>query len=1191
MIDVTSATLGLSVTSGDLIHKIQSEGWEVTKVEFNKTDKHFVAEGKNEHGEKISKFGPTDAMALGHLLVAAMRHNHMRSATIRRKLGSWETSFKDDLQSIAEAYAKSKVWEADAAAAFKALADDSVRRAETLKRQLHIEVTNDPTPYKSLGEMVDDIHKNKHFEVSRANAEHPIWSTDQVIAFRIVHDIMGHAVSGGGFDWDGENLATASHMAMLDPIAQQALFTQTIANTAYQTYYHSYQDQKIVLLPQFIEEAQDKNNKKIHRGIHPSQISAPESLPGLPKIVSASDSNLADPNANWESGIEPNHTTTNGLSNAYLEHDDPLNIQGAQDNAGALERRWWEFKTGDGKPDLARMEQAVANALRVAILSPQKELRHNAIQYQHLQTVPAHVDDPQVYWDTLENHRQNWNADKYGEEARFLHRPWHYKDVFKKFVKMIAANYPEEDAQAKAERIVNQWVTEEQERERRIEGDLPEEKKRPLFDIDNAAYKAVATRMVNLIKEKQPNLDHFREASTPDEPEIGMSDIANAGRYGAFMGTHLKAIAKVGQNIQAITEAALEDVTNHDGSGHHFRSTILQLQVPFVGPKVASFAWLLLCPNSSELATVDTHIMDMLGIKSGSMPNRDYFKAERQFRAGMDAAGYGNIPLGQAQWAAWDWKRTGQSQDHSPIAVDEPTPYDQVMWHPITKDPNIPKGQDWVNKMSPDWWNNTQDARDQVGTDFDTNIGSRFPKTAIPYQGLVDSTPIQTLAAIENSPDDHDIPIQNGGHEYVGRGGYSKETSQPWAPGQMGKAVIVNHQSGPVFHLWGTDQGWPHHTHIINSVQKPFDRFAPKSEFETISSPLIIQTDGKYDPSGLNAGDYAGMNNLIPKQFQPDETGGSDWRFGSSHHTPSPGEFHASLKLPDGFKEKIKAEVDKLDIDMEPEVIDEYHMTWLFIKDDNGFRGSLEGDCAEGNIEQSGEFHFDNARLHKFPAREEGDKDTVVIRFDSEEARKMHDIWEKEDEEKYGIDPGPFAGDFKPHISIGWTNDDIPSGKLPLEFTSEGFEVSPGATENSDDYVSHIEDIFEDLDLDTDEVKNKAEDIKKALKQDELPEEHVDSLMKLYAHLALTKGKTTSLENVHDAWSYWTLKNCDNPDHESLVPFDELTKKIQDYDEPYAKAIRKSSGSKSKIDQLRERYPGLSTAEIWQQVGEQNGDS
>lgn len=63
-----------------------------------------------------------------------------------------------------------------------------------------------------------------------------------------------------------------------------------------------------------------------------------------------------------------------------------------------------------------------------------------------------------------------------------------------------------------------------------------------------------------------------------------------------------------------------------------------------------------------------------------------------------------------------------------------------------------------------------------------------------------------------------------------------------------------------------------------------------------------------------------------------------------------------------------------------------------------------------------------------------------------------------------------------------------------------------------------------------------------------------NELLRLYAVLCLIKGVETTMKDVHDAWSAWTSPT--DPNHRSLVPFDELTKKVQDYDQPYVDAIR-----------------------------------
>lgn len=70
---------------------------------------------------------------------------------------------------------------------------------------------------------------------------------------------------------------------------------------------------------------------------------------------------------------------------------------------------------------------------------------------------------------------------------------------------------------------------------------------------------------------------------------------------------------------------------------------------------------------------------------------------------------------------------------------------------------------------------------------------------------------------------------------------------------------------------------------------------------------------------------------------------------------------------------------------------------------------------------------------------------------------------------------------------------------------------------------------------------------------DDCPAELID----LYSLLVVTKGKQTTLEDVHEAWGIW--KNRIKPDHKSLVPFNELTFEVQELDRKYMEAIHEAS--------------------------------
>lgn len=64
-----------------------------------------------------------------------------------------------------------------------------------------------------------------------------------------------------------------------------------------------------------------------------------------------------------------------------------------------------------------------------------------------------------------------------------------------------------------------------------------------------------------------------------------------------------------------------------------------------------------------------------------------------------------------------------------------------------------------------------------------------------------------------------------------------------------------------------------------------------------------------------------------------------------------------------------------------------------------------------------------------------------------------------------------------------------------------------------------------------------------------------DSLLNLYSLLVLTKGENTTLKDIHDAWSLDT--NRFFSEHKSIIPFEELTKEVQDKDIEYLEAAKK----------------------------------
>ncbi len=81
-----------------------------------------------------------------------------------------------------------------------------------------------------------------------------------------------------------------------------------------------------------------------------------------------------------------------------------------------------------------------------------------------------------------------------------------------------------------------------------------------------------------------------------------------------------------------------------------------------------------------------------------------------------------------------------------------------------------------------------------------------------------------------------------------------------------------------------------------------------------------------------------------------------------------------------------------------------------------------------------------------------------------------------------------------------------------------------------------------------------AAEIERHVAQDLLPNEDTRSLFRLYAVLALAKGRAVDSADVHNAWAAWMQER--DPHHRSIKPFHELDTGTRAADEPFLDAIR-----------------------------------
>jgi death on curing protein len=197
-------------------------------------------------------------------------HRHIEEGlTPIRKQAAWSDHFVNSIEPIAQEYGRLPMYDPEAAKAWQALANDSMRRAAEIGKRLNVQVTDDPEPYPTPQHMFDDINKG-NFVVSRANSEHPIWTPEQNVAFRTVHDVEGHHPTGGDFGWQGENLACGAHFGKLDPEAQRALMTECLGQTGAAIHNGGFGPQKVGFMDSLLRPAQEAYNPVTPQGIFSS---------------------------------------------------------------------------------------------------------------------------------------------------------------------------------------------------------------------------------------------------------------------------------------------------------------------------------------------------------------------------------------------------------------------------------------------------------------------------------------------------------------------------------------------------------------------------------------------------------------------------------------------------------------------------------------------------------------------------------------------------------------------------------------------------------------------------------------------------------------------------------------------------------------------------------------------------------
>lgn len=108
-----------------------------------------------------------------------------------------------------------------------------------------IEIVPQEEPYADIDEMRSDYLKRR-LKISTLNCEHPAFSRQTNIRFRVLHDLT-HCVLNVGFDEAGE-YATYLHQSHgLSQELRQALYTEIVIQASYRIHFGTFPEQKLFL--------------------------------------------------------------------------------------------------------------------------------------------------------------------------------------------------------------------------------------------------------------------------------------------------------------------------------------------------------------------------------------------------------------------------------------------------------------------------------------------------------------------------------------------------------------------------------------------------------------------------------------------------------------------------------------------------------------------------------------------------------------------------------------------------------------------------------------------------------------------------------------------------------------------------------------------------------------------------------
>lgn len=165
-------------------------------------------------------------------------------------------NYRKFCDTVAEHYDELPDTQEDQTWRWEKLADHVEKFYDRIQSRVNVKFV-EGQPYDDAEEMAKKVKETGELKISKDFNEHPVFTPEQNLKFRAVHDYVVHIMNadkGIDFSREGEIKAYNLHRKLAPPDTWPALFTEVAAQACYANSRGEFPDQKVAIMPMFDPE-------------------------------------------------------------------------------------------------------------------------------------------------------------------------------------------------------------------------------------------------------------------------------------------------------------------------------------------------------------------------------------------------------------------------------------------------------------------------------------------------------------------------------------------------------------------------------------------------------------------------------------------------------------------------------------------------------------------------------------------------------------------------------------------------------------------------------------------------------------------------------------------------------------------------------------------------------------------------